>query len=506
MHFAHISPPLRRWGIAVTALFTLAFYFAAPAPPAHADIVLGDVQTIADIARGQTHRFESLGEPGRVCDPGYLTSCRGNKGRGEYWCSDFARWVWDRAGFHTEYLDPRARSFKEQRGRYGGEHSAPQVGDAALFHDIAGGAQGVVHHVAVVVAVDGGSVTIVSGDVGGEENVSAPEGNEEAHYAHTAKVREDTLGSAPGTMFGNSEAIDGYVSPVPKSQPLNGGGGSGGGGASGGGGGGSDKLWMNTFATATGRDHGGKLYAGRNYVFCRAWGTQVGSGSAYNHWWLYTDMDTGGRDFVSAYYLSGQGNDVAEDENGNDLPTCDGTTTGTGRSGGHVWVRTFAAAKGLNDGGTLNAGRNYVFCKIWGDKVGSDSAYNHWWLSTDMDTGGKDFVSAYYLSGQGNDVAKDENGDDIPECASGDDAGGKVWVKTFTTASGRDHGGALYAGTNYVYCKVWGAQVGSGSAYNHWWLYTDMDTGGRDYVSAYYLSGQGNDVAKDVNGQDIHTC
>ncbi|KRD23317.1 hypothetical protein ASE41_09945 [Streptomyces sp. Root264] len=84
----------------------------------------------------------------------------------------------------------------------------------------------------------------------------------------------------------------------------------------------SDKLWMNTFATTTGRDHGGKLYAGRNYVFCREWGSQVGSGGAYNHWWLYTDMDTGGRDFVSAYYLSGQGNDVAHDENGQDIHTC----------------------------------------------------------------------------------------------------------------------------------------------------------------------------------------
>ncbi|MFJ4783811.1 CHAP domain-containing protein [Streptomyces sp. NPDC088794] len=321
MPFAHISLPLRRWGIAVTALFTLAFYFSAPAPPAHADIVLGDVQSIADIARGQTHRFESLGEPGRVCDPGYLTSCSGNGGKGEYWCADFARWVWDRAGFHTEYLNAAAASFKTQRARYGGEHSAPRVGDAALFHDVYGNQKGVVHHVAIVVAVDGGSVTIVSGDAGGEENTRGPEGDEQAHFAHTSKVREDTLGSAPGTMFGDSEAIDGYVSPVPKSQPLNGGGGGGGGGA-GGGGGGSDKLWMKTFATAAGRDHGGKLYAGRNYVFCREWGTQVGSGSAYNHWWLYTDMDTGGRDFVSAYYLSGQGNDVAKDVNGQDIHTC----------------------------------------------------------------------------------------------------------------------------------------------------------------------------------------
>jgi len=33
-----------------------------------------------------------------------------------------------------------------------------------------------------------------------------------------------------------------------------------------------------------------------------------------------------------------------------------------------------------------------------------------------------------------------------------------------------------------------------------------MDTGGRDYASAYYLSGQGNDSAKSVNGTDIPDC
>ncbi|MFF1723255.1 CHAP domain-containing protein [Streptomyces sviceus] len=505
MSSQRILPPLSRWGVAVTALFTAAFYAATPAPPAHADLGDGDVQTIATIARGETHRFENLGDPGTVCDPGYLTSCRGNYGLGEYWCADFARWVWDRAGFHTDYLNPAARSFKQASARYGGEHSDPRVGDAALFHNISGAEAGVVHHVAIVVDVNGGSVTIVSGDVGGEENVKGPEGDEQAHYAHTSKVREDTLNSAPGTRFGNESAIDGYVSPVPKSQPL--GAGGGGGGASGGGGGdGSSKLWVRTFSTAPGRDHGGKLYAGRNYVFCREWGAQVGSGSAYNHWWLYTDMDTGGRDFVSAYYLSGQGNDIARDENGNDLPTCDGITTGTGRSGGRYWVKTFAAARGLENGGTLNSGRNYVFCKVWGDRTGSDSAYNHWWFYTDMDSGGRDYVSAYYLSGQGNDSAQDENGNDIPQCGAGDDGGDRSWVDTFAGAPGRDHGGSLYAGRNYVFCKVWGAQVGSGSAYNHWWLYTDMDTGGRDYVSAYYLSGQGNDIAQDVEGKPIPTC
>ena len=87
MNSQRILPSLSRWGVAVTALFTAAFYAATPAQPARADLGDGDVQTIATIARGETHRFASLGDPGTVCDPGYLTSCSGNGGRGEYWLS-----------------------------------------------------------------------------------------------------------------------------------------------------------------------------------------------------------------------------------------------------------------------------------------------------------------------------------------------------------------------------------------------------------------------------------
>lgn len=39
-----------------------------------------------------------------------------------------------------------------------------------------------------------------------------------------------------------------------------------------------------------------------------------------------------------------------------------------------------------------------------------------------------------------------------------------------------DAQGVLNAGTDYAYCKVWGAQVGSGSSYNHWCPRTDLDT------------------------------
>ncbi|MFJ8039588.1 C40 family peptidase [Kitasatospora sp. NPDC096147] len=92
---------------------------------------------------------------------------------------------------------------------------------------------------------------------------------------------------------------------------------------------------------------------------------------------------------------------------------------------------------------------------------------------------------------------------------------GKYWVDTFENASvyatptGTTATGTLYKGTNYVYCKAWGRQIsnGDGSAYNHWWLRTDPDVGpAGQWVSAYYLSRWGNDVAKDNNGTVIPDC
>ncbi len=88
----------------------------------------------------------------------------------------------------------------------------------------------------------------------------------------------------------------------------------------------------------------------------------------------------------------------------------------------------------------------------------------------------------------------------------------KYWVDTFANASGYNTPGGsvtgtLNAGTNYVYCKVWGPQVGSGTSFNHWWLKTDLDVGpANQWVSAYYLSRWGNDVAKDNNGTVIPNC
>ena len=91
--------------------------------------------------------------------------------------------------------------------------------------------------------------------------------------------------------------------------------------------------------------------------------------------------------------------------------------------GGKYWVDTFAdapvyaSATSTGQTGTLNAGTNYVFCKVWGREVASGSSFNHYWLRTDPDSGpAGQYVSAYYLSHWGNDVAKDNDGTVIPDC------------------------------------------------------------------------------------------
>lgn len=107
----------------------------------------------------------------------------------------------------------------------------------------------------------------------------------------------------------------------------------------------------------------------------------------------------------------------------------------------------------------------------------------------------------------------------------------KDYVTTFATATGYQTGycwytgeganswcgadGILYGNVNYVFCKIYASQYpSSGSAWNHYWLLTDLDVvnSGRDdraYVSAYFLTGaknQANDTAYDNNGNPIPNC
>ncbi|GAB3359329.1 M23 family metallopeptidase [Lysobacter tyrosinilyticus] len=189
----------------------------------------------------------------------------------------------------------------------------------------------------------------------------------------------------------------------------------------------SNKYWVDTFANAPGygsptsTTQTGTLYAGTNYVYCKAWGRNISNGTSFNHWWLKTDLDVGpANQWVSAYYLSRWGNDEAKDNNGIVIPTCPDAPP---PSVTKYWVDTFANAPGYGSPtsttqtGTLNAGTSYVFCKSWGRNISNGTNFNHWWLKTDLDVGpANQWVSAYYLSRWGNDEAKDNNGVVIPDC------------------------------------------------------------------------------------------
>ncbi|MFD7031532.1 hypothetical protein ACFWAR_26240 [Streptomyces sp. NPDC059917] len=97
------------------------------------------------------------------------------------------------------------------------------------------------------------------------------------------------------------------------------------------------------------------------------------------------------------------------------------TTFGTANGYNYTDCLTNGWATRCKLRGYLYGAQNYVYCKRWGDEVRDSSGnYNHWWLKTDLDTnlwgGGPAYVSAYYLTKWGNDEAKDDWGNTIPNC------------------------------------------------------------------------------------------
>jgi hypothetical protein len=86
--------------------------------------------------------------------------------------------------------------------------------------------------------------------------------------------------------------------------------------------------WVDTFTDASvynspGGHATGTLYGGTNYVYCKVRGPDFTNGSAHNYWWLFTDPDVGpALQWVPAYYLTHWGDNVAKDNDGNDIPDC----------------------------------------------------------------------------------------------------------------------------------------------------------------------------------------
>lgn len=93
----------------------------------------------------------------------------------------------------------------------------------------------------------------------------------------------------------------------------------------------------------------------------------------------------------------------------------------------------------------------------------------------------------------------------------------KFWVDFWGTAIGREcpriscrEVGRVYSRTNpqHVMCRRQGDEVHNDRGqHNHWWLLMELDTGGRGWVSAYHIKGQGNNQAVEMcTGQPIPEC
>lgn len=140
---------------------------------------------------------------------GYETSCTGNGGQPEFWCADFARWVWAQSGVaDTARLSAAAGSFYTYGQEFGTLSATPAVGDAVVFQYRGAGAA---DHVAIVSQANGnGTIETVSGDWNGEAG-------SEAHFASTSSVVLNTpsylgeLGTTSGVM---GMIVSAFVAPV----------------------------------------------------------------------------------------------------------------------------------------------------------------------------------------------------------------------------------------------------------------------------------------------------
>ena len=151
--------------------------------------------------------------------PGYFTSCHGGFKEPEFWCSDFARWVWWKAGAINAAPGTKT-PLNAAAGRfvlYGKLRRRPRVGDAVLFgynHNIH---DPVAKHVAIVVKVNpNGTIRSVSGDLNGDP------GSDE-HFAATSSVVHDKPYTSAIDSFGPNAPngpVSGYVSPVEDDMPY----------------------------------------------------------------------------------------------------------------------------------------------------------------------------------------------------------------------------------------------------------------------------------------------
>lgn len=143
---------------------------------------------------------------------GFASSCTGNGGQPEYWCADFARWVWAAMGVpYASELNAAAASFYTYGVRHGTLTSMPAVGDAVVFDYSDANGVPYADHVAIVSQVNpNGTIESISGDWGGT-------GSTEAAFSSTSSVvlnappYPSAVGSTSNVM---GMTISGFIAPV----------------------------------------------------------------------------------------------------------------------------------------------------------------------------------------------------------------------------------------------------------------------------------------------------
>ncbi len=137
----------------------------------------------------------------------FESSCTGNGGQPEYWCADFAQWVWAHSGVDTSGLDAAAGSFYCYGQNNGTLSNTPQPGDAVVF-DYQGNC--VADHVAIVTQVNSnGTIESASGDWGGQSGSEATFSST-SHVVLNSPAYDGTVGGTPSVI---GMTISGYIAP-----------------------------------------------------------------------------------------------------------------------------------------------------------------------------------------------------------------------------------------------------------------------------------------------------
>ncbi|MDH6129081.1 CHAP domain-containing protein [Kitasatospora sp. GP82] len=207
MNHHHLSGLVRR--IAGATVAAVVFALLSLANPATASAATGaDAAALAAANVDKTAgtcannpTYNSLG------GPQFETSCSGGP---EYWCADFAQWVWEHAGFSTGGLNAAASSFVDYGRANSTLHTSasysPQPGDAVVYGSTK---DSEIHHVGIVTSVNpDGSISTANGDWGGTQNTGSMAGFAVSSHvaAITIAAGQKSAGSAPD----NVDAADGY--------------------------------------------------------------------------------------------------------------------------------------------------------------------------------------------------------------------------------------------------------------------------------------------------------